>query len=58
MLETIVRVASYLFLAGVVLLFSSAVPAVRKRLPRAFAAGSFMALGSFVLVLLGTLLFR
>ncbi len=58
MLTLTVQVASYLFLAGVLLVFSSAVPKVRERFPRGFALGSFLALGSVLLVLVGALAFR
>jgi len=57
-LETTVKVASYLFLLAVLLIFSSAVPAVRKWFPRGFMLGSLLALGSLLLVLAGALVFR
>lgn len=57
-LESTVSFASYLFLAGVAVLFSSAVPAVRLRFPRAFAAGSIMALASLLVVLGAALVLR
>jgi len=57
-LETTVRVASFLFLGGMLLLVASAVPAVTRRFPRAFALGSLLALGSILLVLGGALTLR
>ncbi len=57
-LETTVRVASFIFLAGMLLLVSSAVPAVTKRFPRTFALGSLLALGSILLVLAAALTLR
>lgn len=56
--ETTARVASFLFLGGVLLVFSSVLPAVRAKFPPAFALGSFMALGSPLLVLAAALVFR
>lgn len=58
MLETTVRLASYLFLAGVLTLFSSAFPSVRRRFKRAFAVGALMAIASLFVVLAGALAFR
>ncbi|HNR00641.1 MAG TPA: hypothetical protein PKN52_11590 [Trueperaceae bacterium] len=58
MLTLTVQVASYVFLVGVLLLFSSASPKVREWFPRGFAVGSLLALGSFLVVLVGALVFR
>lgn len=58
MLTLTVQVASFVFLVGVLLLFSSAAPKVRERFPRGFAIGSLLALGSVLLVLVGALVFR
>lgn len=54
--ELVIQVASYLFLAGILLVFSSIVPAVRRRWPRGFMIGFVTATGSVLLVLAAALL--
>jgi hypothetical protein len=49
---------SLLFLAGMVLVVASAVPAVARRYPRALPHGFLMAVASFGLVIVGALLLR
>jgi hypothetical protein len=49
---------SLLFLAGMVLVVASAIPAVARRYPRALPHGFLVAVASFALVIVGALLFR
>lgn len=56
MLETIIKSLSYLFLAGVLLVFISAAPRVRALWPRAFLLGFAISVTSAVLVLVTALL--
>jgi hypothetical protein len=49
---------SLLFLAGMVLVVASAIPAVARRYPRALPHGFLMAVASFGLVIVGALLLR
>lgn len=55
MQETLISIASYLFLAGVLLVFVSIFPAVRRRMPRALGYGFMLAVGSIFLVLLAAI---
>lgn len=50
MQETIVKLASYLFLAGIVLVFLSTVPAFRRAWPKAFMVGFLTSVLSLFLV--------
>lgn len=56
--ETLIQIAGYLFLAGILLVFVSIVPAVRRRAPRSFMAGFMLAVGSLLLVLLAGIFFK
>lgn len=47
----LVTVAAWVFLAGTLLVASSAVPAVARRWPRLVLAGFLLSVASFVLVL-------
>lgn len=49
--DWLVAVAAWLFLAGTLLVASSAVPAVARRWPRLVLVGFLLAIASFVLVL-------
>ena len=55
-LETWVFACSVLFLAGIVLVVSAAVPAARERYPKALLHGFLLAMASFVLVIVGALI--
>ncbi|NLG08412.1 MAG: hypothetical protein GX560_04030 [Deinococcales bacterium] len=57
MQEQLIRLSSYLFLAGVLLVFLTIVPAVRERFPRAFGLGFLVAVASVVLVLVAAVFF-
>lgn len=52
---TVIQIASYLFLAGIVLVFASIVPKVRSLWPRGFMVGFMLSVGSIFLVLLAAL---
>lgn len=54
----LIQLASYIFLAGVLLVFASIVPAVRQRWPRGFMLGFVLSVGSVFLVLFAALLFK
>jgi len=54
--NTVIQIASYLFLAGILLVFSSIVPRVRAAWPRGFMVGFLLAVGSVLLVLVAALL--
>lgn len=58
MQELVIRIASYLFLTGIVLVFASIVPRVRSAWPRGFMVGFLLSVGSVFLVLIAALLFR
>lgn len=58
MLELTIRVAAYMFLLGVVMLVSSAVPAVTRRYRRVFVHGFLLSVLSLFVVLAGALVFR
>ena len=47
--------ASWLFLAGIVLVVASAVPALTRRFPRLLMTGFMLALASLVVVLIAAL---
>lgn len=49
--DTVIQIASYLFLAGILLVFASIVPRVRSAWPRGFMVGFLLAVGSVFLVL-------
>jgi hypothetical protein len=55
-LETWVFVCSLLFLAGIVLVVSAAVPVARERYPKALIHGFLLAIASFALVILGAVI--
>ena len=57
-LELTIRVAAYMFLLGVVMLVSSAVPAVARRYRRVFVHGFLLSVLSLFVVLAGALVFR
>lgn len=52
MQETLINIAAYIFLLGVVLVFISVVPAVRRRAPRSFMVGFLLSVLAIVMVLL------
>jgi len=52
-LEAWIFACSLLFLAGMLLVVGSAVPAVQRRFPRVLLAGFLLAIASFALVLVG-----
>ncbi|MFO7544226.1 MAG: hypothetical protein R6W77_01875 [Trueperaceae bacterium] len=56
MLETVLRIASYIFLTGVLLVVASAVPALTRRWPRAMMVGFLLAVASLFMVLAAALL--
>lgn len=58
MLDLTIRVAAYMFLLGVVMLFASAVPAVTRRYRQVFMHGFLLSVLSLFLVLTGALVFR
>lgn len=53
-----IRIAAYLFLAGILMVVTSPVPALSRRFPRLYLAGFLLAVVSLFLVLAGALLFR
>ena len=53
---TVIQIASYLFLAGLVQVFASIVTKVRSLWPRGFMVGFMLSVGSIFLVLLAALL--
>lgn len=55
MRDLLVRIASYVFLTGTLLLALSVVPALTRRWPRLLLLGFVVAVGSFVLVLVAAL---
>ncbi len=57
MQETLIRIASYVFLAGVLMVFVTIVPAVRERYPRAFGVGFLLSVASVFLVLAAAVFF-
>ncbi|MFO8150487.1 MAG: hypothetical protein R6T93_09330 [Trueperaceae bacterium] len=52
-LEAWVFFCSLLFLAGIVLVVSAAVPSARERYPKALIHGFLLAIASFALVIVG-----
>ena len=58
MRELTIQIASYLFLAGIVLVFASIVPKVRSLWPRGCMVGFMLAVGSVFLVLIASLLLK
>lgn len=56
MRDTVIQIASYVFLVGILLVFSSIVPKVRAAWPRGFMVGFLLAVGSVFLVLAAALL--
>ncbi|MFA5552048.1 MAG: hypothetical protein WDA03_10595 [Trueperaceae bacterium] len=58
MQQTVIQAASYVFLAGIVLVFASIVPRVRNAWPRGFMVGFMLSVGSIFLVLLAALVLR
>lgn len=57
-LETWIFVCSLIFLAGMLMVAASALPAVQARHPRLLFRGFAIAAGSFFLVLAGALVWR
>lgn len=55
-LESVVRIASYIFLTGVLLVVASAVPALTRRWPRVMMVGFLLAVASLFMVLAAALL--
>jgi hypothetical protein len=55
--EQLIRISSYVFLAGVLLVFATVVPAVRERFPRAFGLGFLLAVASVFVVLAAAVFF-
>lgn len=53
-----IRIAAYLFLAGILMVVLSPVPALSRRFPRLYLAGFLLAVASLLLVLGGAVLFR
>ncbi len=58
MSETVITISSYLFLAGVLLVFSTIFPVVRERFPKALMVGFMLAVGSIFLVLFAATVLR
>ena len=58
MQQTVIQIASYLFLAGIVVVFASIVPRVRALWPRGFMVGFLMSVGSVFMVLVAALLLK
>lgn len=56
MQQLTIQIASYLFLAGIALVFASIVPKVRSLWPRGFMVGFLLSVGSVFLVLVAALL--
>lgn len=56
--QLLIQISSYLFLAGILLVFASIVPRVRGVWPRGFMVGFLMSVGSIFLVLLAALFFK
>lgn len=54
-LENWIFACSLLFLLGIVLVVSAAVPAARERYPKALLHGFLLAIASFALVIVGAL---
>lgn len=57
-LDLVIRIAAWLFLAGILMVLGSAVPALARRFPRMFLSGFLLSAGSLVLVLLGAITLR
>lgn len=55
-LENVLRIASYIFLTGVLLVVASAVPAFTRRWPRVMVVGFLLAVASLFTVLAAALL--
>lgn len=55
-LSLIVRIAAYLFLAGILMVVLSPVPALSRRFPRLYLLGFLLSVVSVFLVLAGALL--
>jgi len=55
-LETWVFFCSLIFLAGIVLVVSAAVPAAQRRYPKALLHGFLLAVASFALVIVGAVI--
>ncbi len=55
-LSSIVRIAAYLFLAGILMVVLSPVPALSRRFPRLYLLGFLLSVVSVFLVLAGALL--
>jgi len=55
-LEAWIFACSLLFLAGIVLVVSAAVPAARRRYPKGLLHGFLLAVASFALVIVGALI--
>ena len=53
-----IRIAAYLFLAGVLMVVLSPVPALARRFPRLYLAGFMLAVLSLFMVLAGALTWR
>lgn len=53
-----VRIAAYLFLAGILMVVLSPVPALSRRFPRLYLMGFALSVASLLLVLGGALAFR
>lgn len=57
-LSLIIRIAAYLFLAGIVMVVASPLPALARRFPRLYLMGFALAVASILLVLAGAVLLR
>jgi len=53
-----IRIAAYLFLAGILMVVLSPIPAVTRRFPRFYLLGFLLAVLSVFLVLIGALTLR
>lgn len=58
MREPVITFASYLFLVGILLVFSTIFPVVRDRWPKALMVGFMVAVGSIFLVLFAATVLR
>lgn len=57
-LAVVIRIAAYLFLAGILMVVLSPVPALSRRFPRLYLTGFLVAVASLLLVLAGAFVLR
>jgi ABC-type multidrug transport system permease subunit len=58
LLDRIIYVASWMFMVGMIMIVSTAAPAVAQRFPRLFLGGFLLALLSFVVVGVSAMVLR